>query len=174
MLSIVVAMTPQGVIGNKELLPWHMPSDLKRFRQITMNHSVVMGRKTFDSIITRNGKPLGDGRVSFVFTHNHEEVLTCGGVPVSSIEEVLEHEDISSEIFVIGGADIYKQLIHDIDRLYITIIQANILGDTQFPNIDFTDWKLEEYTPPELVIKDEYPSFFTVYSRKKTTKKPAM
>jgi len=167
MRSIIVAMTPDRVIGNKGALPWKMPSDLRRFWEITKGHPVAMDIETFYSIIAKNGKPLGDGRINFVFTHhNNKKVAADGGLPVVSLEQIADHKDVSDEIFIIGGANIYKQFLPIAHRLYITIVCAHIKGDTYFPEINLDRWKLERYTHLEQNPKDEYRSLFAVYYRK--------
>lgn len=132
--SIVVAMDEQRVIGKDNQLIWHLPADLKRFKEITMGHSMLMGRKTFDSI----GKPL-PGRRSIVITRKNIEIPGC--LVVHSIEQALENCKDEEEVFIIGGADIFKQTLSIADKIYLTIVHHCFEGDTYFPMIDEVIWK---------------------------------
>lgn len=130
MLSIIAAIAKNGVIGNQGKLPWHLPEDLKHFKETTLGHPIVMGRKTFESI----GKPL-PGRENIVLTR--DQTFQGKGVTViHSLADAIEnHPD--EEIFVIGGAEIYQLALPLADKLYLTLIDQEFPGDTYFPAIDF-------------------------------------
>lgn len=138
MISIIVAIGSNNVIGKNGALPWHLPEDLKRFKQLTMGHPIIMGRKTHESI----GKPL-PGRVNIVITR--QKGYTAPGCEVfSSFEEaVAKYKD--QDPFVIGGAEIYRVALPLADRLYITEVHPNAKtgegGDVFFPDFDRTAWR---------------------------------
>ncbi len=131
-VSMVVAIGKNRVIGKGNTLLWHIPDDLKRFKQLTLGHPVVMGRKTFDSIVAMLGKPL-PGRTNVVITRDttwaHE-----GAVVAHSLEEALaKAKEVGEEVFVIGGAQIYAAALPHTDRLYVTLIADEKEGDAFFP-----------------------------------------
>lgn len=133
MISAIVAMGANRVIGRKNGLLWPIPDDLKRFKELTMGHPVIMGRKTFESILSTLKKPL-PGRTNIVITRDaswsHD-----GVVVVNSVEDAIQKakELDTEEVFVIGGAQIYEQSLPLLDRLYLTLIDANEEGDAYFP-----------------------------------------
>ena len=138
-LSILVAMARNRVIGQNNTLPWHLPADLKHFKFLTMGKTIVMGRKTYQSI----GKPL-PGRTNIIITRqaNYE---VPGAVIVNSVEDALRVcKEISahdSETFVIGGENLYRQTIKICQRMYITEIHRDFEGDTFFPEFNLDDWE---------------------------------
>ena len=135
MISIIVAVAQNGVIGCGNKLIWHLPDDLKRFKRITMGHPVVMGRRTFESI----GRPL-PGRVNVVITRNHG--FRPEGVTVApSIDEAFGMFPDSEEIFVIGGEQIYNQTVALAERIYYTEVDQSPEGDAFFELPDPTRWK---------------------------------
>jgi len=135
-LAILAAVSANQVIGLNNALPWHLPADLRHFRQLTTGHIVVMGRRTFDSI----GKPLPD-RTNVVLTRQHNTHLP-GVITANSIQEVLDHfSGDNRQIFIIGGAEIYRQTLPFCQRLYLTEIQQDFAGDTFFPEYDRDDWR---------------------------------
>lgn len=129
MLSLIVAMTDDGVIGRNNTLPWRLPEDLKRFKDLTMGHAIIMGRKTFDSI----GKPL-PGRTNIVVSRN-PALKIDGAVVTASLGEAVRQAD--ADAFVIGGAELFRQAWPLADRLYLTLIHEKIEGDVFFPEIDW-------------------------------------
>lgn len=134
-ISIIVAMAKNRVIGINNTLPWRCPEDLKHFKALTMGHHIIMGRKTYESI----GKPL-PGRTSIVITRNHD--YTADGVTIAhTLEAGIAMCGEDSEIFIIGGAEIYAQALSHADKLYITEIQENVLGDAQFPEFNLSEWR---------------------------------
>ena len=134
MISLVVAMAKNRIIGRNNALPWRLSADLKRFRRITMGHPIIMGRKTYQSI----GRPL-DGRKNIVISRNREfrpEGVTVAG----SIDEALSSAN-DDEIMIIGGADIYAQTLERSDRIHLTLIHQDFDGDAYFPELDESAWK---------------------------------
>jgi len=135
-ISIIVAIAENGVIGGGNELLWHIPDDLKRFKRITSGHSVIMGRKTFESI----GKPLPNRR-NIVITRNSE--FRVDGIEVAnSLRTALEMTKSEDEVFIIGGGEIYRQALPLANKLYITRVHDKYEGDTFFPDIDIHEWKL--------------------------------
>ena len=133
-VSLIVAMARNRVIGSNNTLPWHLPADLKHFRGLTMGHHIVMGRKTYESI----GKPL-PGRTSVVVTRN-PDYAAPGAIVVNSLQAAFAACSNDTEIFVIGGAELYRQAITLADRIYLTEIAADIRGDAYFPEFDPGEW----------------------------------
>lgn len=156
-VSLMVAASRNGVIGNKGKLPWHLPADLQRFKQLTMGHPILMGRKTFESI----GKPL-PGRTNIVVTWQ-AGFQACGAAVAHSLEEGLLICDREPESFVIGGAEIFKQVLPFADRIYLTRIEKDFKGDTKLFEIDPKLWK--EVSREEFP-NDPLPHSFLVYERK--------
>lgn len=138
MISLIVAMDKRGLIGNKNALPWHYPADLKYFKKTTLNKTVLMGRKTFESILSLVGKPLPQ-RHSIVLTRDKE--FSYPGVEVvHSFDEVLKR-NFEEEIFIIGGKQVYEASLAYVQRMYITHINKEYLGDTYLEGIDYSAFK---------------------------------
>lgn len=135
MISIIVAVAKNGVIGDKNALLWHLREDMIHFRTTTSGHPVVMGRKTFDSI----GRPLPK-RTNVVITRDTNLAID-GCTVVHSLEEAVALFDPSEEVFIIGGAQIYRQAMPLADRIYLTVIDKPYEGDTSFPEIDYSVWR---------------------------------
>src|ERR1043165_1052456 len=134
MISLIVAMSENRVIGRGGKLPWHLPADLRHFKELTTGHSIIMGRKTFDSI----GKPLPNRR-NIVITHDRD--FRAAGIELAqNLQSALPLTQNEDEVFVIGGAQIFEQSLPRADRIHLTIVHANIEGDTFFPPIDRDDW----------------------------------
>ncbi len=137
----VVAVALNGVIGAAGDMPWHLPSDLRRFKRITMGKPIVMGRKTFQSI----GRPL-PGRPNLVVTRS-KSFAQPGVQVMSSIEDALDMAqnlaaDLSAEeVCVIGGGEIYRQTLPRVSRIYLTRVMAELAGDTTYPELDETEWQ---------------------------------
>ena len=134
MISIIVAVAKNGVIGDKNSLLWHLREDMIHFRTTTSGHPVVMGRKTYDSI----GRPLPK-RTNVVITRDTNLAIE-GCTVVHSLDEAVAMFDKSEEVFIIGGAQIYKQALPIADRIYLTVIDKEYEGDTSFPEIDYSAW----------------------------------
>nr|AIA15939.1 Dihydrofolate reductase [uncultured bacterium] len=134
MLSIVVALTENNVIGTGNKLPWRMSDDLKRVKALTMGHHLIMGRKTFESI----GRPL-PGRTTVIITRSKDFVAE-GCMVVNSLEEAIRVSENDNEAFVFGGGEIFKQALAFTHRIYLTKIHTVIDGDTFFPELDPNEW----------------------------------
>jgi len=166
LLSLIVAVAENGVIGHDNAMPWHLPSDLKRFRAITSGKPVIMGRKTYHSI----GQPL-KGRTNIVITRMADFVPETGVMVAHSLPQAqaLASEqakrDGVDEIFVIGGAEIFKLALAQADRLYITEILATIAGDTFFPSFEPNLWQAMKNDPLMQDEKDSHPTRFVIYER---------
>jgi len=137
-LSLIVAMARNRVIGRGGKLPWHLPADLKRFRALTMGHHILMGRKTWESI----GRPL-PGRTSIVITRTPGYAAPGANV-VHSLSDALESSRGDSEVFVIGGAEVYRDALPLVDRIYLTELQADFEGDVWFPALAAGQWRAGE------------------------------
>lgn len=159
-LSIIVAMSKNHVIGRDGKLPWHMPEDFKRFKQITLGHPIIMGRKTFESI----GHPL-PGRQNIVVTHN-QNFKVEGTTICHSFDEALEACG-ERDSFVIGGAEIFAEALPFADKIYLTLIEKNMEGDTFFPENGLeNDFDVIERSEPVISLKDKIPYRFIVMARK--------
>lgn len=160
MISIIVAVAENGVIGDKNSLLWHIKEDMRFFRQKTTSHPVIMGRKTYDSL----GKPLPN-RTNVVIsrTINHIEGCTV----VHSLEEAVALFPAEEEIFIIGGAQIYAQALAIADRMYITHIEHSYEGDTSFPEWNRAEWRLIVKEAVPCGENFRYPFSFETYVRVK-------
>ena len=139
MLSIIVAIAKNNVIGNNNELIWHIPEDLKRFKKITDGHTVIMGKRTFESL----GKALPNRR-NIVLAKEDEIFENTDNIEiVNSLDELKEYENTEEECFVIGGAMVYKQLMPYCEKMYITQIEKDFEGDVTFPQIDDKVWKID-------------------------------
>lgn len=134
-ISIIAAMASNRVIGINNTLPWHIPADLKHFKKLTMGHTMIMGRKTFESI----GKPL-PGRETLIISRQPDYAIP-GCQTCQSLEQALSICAGKSDIFIVGGADIYQQMLPQADRLFITEVQQDFDGDVRFPEIDPDQWR---------------------------------
>ena len=137
MLSIVVAKAKNNVIGKDNHLLWHLPEDLKRFKELTTGHTIIMGRKTFESI----GKILPN-RKHIIFSQNPDFKINNEQVEiVHSMLQIQEYIESEEECFVIGGAMIYNLLMPYVQKMYVTQINKEFEGDTFFPRIDEEKWQ---------------------------------
>ena len=164
-VSIIAAMTPGShVIGKDNSIPWRVPSDLKRFKELTMNAPVIMGRKTYEGIIAFLGKPLPN-RTNVVLT-SQRTFEAPGCIVVNGINKAIElcEEMKVSKAFVIGGAEIYRQSIHLADELLISFILGAYDGDTVFPTIG-PEWQLVSADLADQGPKDDAPHSFCVFNR---------
>lgn len=149
MISLIVAHDKNRVIGYENKMPWHLPGDLKYFKDMTMGKPIIMGRKTFESI----GRPL-PGRRNIIITRN--EAYGADGIEtVSSLDAALALVKESPEIMIIGGAQIFEQALPLADKLYITLIDQEFKGDTYFPRYD--GWRLT--SSQQAIDSDEGYSF---------------
>lgn len=134
-ISLIVATSRNGVIGKDNRLPWHLPADLRRFKELTMGHTIVMGRKTYESI----GRLL-PGRRNVIVTRNRAFRLE-GAIVVDSFDAALAAAADDDEVFIIGGEQIFRLALETADRLYLTIVQVEVEGDTFMPPIDPSRWQ---------------------------------
>ncbi|MDO8601068.1 MAG: dihydrofolate reductase [bacterium] len=161
-ISIIVAIANNWVIGCKNALPWHLPADLKHFHQLTAGKPVIMGQKTFESI----GKPL-PGRTNIIITLDNNYAIP-GCLVVHSVGESLEAAKGFEEVMIIGGASIYKQFLPLADRLYLTLIEADIAGaDAFFPEINYSEWNEVERVKNEPDKENPYPYTFLTLERRR-------
>ena len=157
MLSAIVAMAANRCIGRDNTLPWRLPADLKHFKQLTLGHTLIMGRKTYESI----GRPL-PGRTTLVVTHQPR--WAAEGVQVAhSLEQALERSP-GDEVFIAGGAQLYAQALPRVRRLYLTLVQRPYEGDTFFPPLDLSGWRLTA-EQPHAATPTEPPFTFLTYER---------
>lgn len=161
-IAIIAAVANNHVIGADNKLLWHLPADLKHFKNLTMGHTMIMGRKTFESI----GKPL-PGRRTIVVTRK-ENYNAQGCDVVHSLNEAFELAKENEEIFVVGGAEIYQQTIDlpQTQKLYITRVFALFEGDAFFPNVDPRKWKLTERADHQANEKNPFNFTFLTYERR--------
>ncbi|WP_409293742.1 dihydrofolate reductase [Peribacillus sp. SCS-26] len=161
MISFIVAMDRERVIGRDNNLPWSIPADLRFFKETTMGHGIVMGRKTFESI----GRAL-PGRKNIIMTRSGD-FSAEGCSVIHSIEELKALEkETEEELFVIGGSEIFKLTLPIADRLYITYIDETFEGDTFFPAIDQNEWILVSNEKGPKDERNPYDYYFRVYDKK--------
>ena len=144
-ISIVVAIAENHAIGKDNKLLWYLPNDLKHFKTITSGHTVIMGRKTYDSV----GKPLPNRR-NIIITRQQIDIQGCE--VVNSLEEAIALCKTEEEVFIVGGAEIYRQAMAITNKIYLTIVHQNFEGDTYFPDIDENIWietEREDHDPDE-------------------------
>ena len=158
-LSLIVAVSENGVIGHNNALIWHLPADLKFFKETTSGHYIIMGRKTHEAI----GKPLPN-RTNVVISRN-TEYKSLGCLHVTSLHEALELAKDEEEVFVIGGAQIYGEAINFADYLYLTRVHDHFNGDVQFPDFELNDWTEESKEYHEADDKNLTAYSFIKYSR---------
>lgn len=162
MISFILAMDETRVIGKNNQLPWHLPEDLKFFKRVTMGHPIAMGRKTHESI----GRML-PGRENIIITRQ-QDYQSEGCTIFHSVTDFVDYcNQMNDEVFVIGGAEIFKETFPFADRLYITLIHDKFAGDTFFPEYPEQEWELISC---EKGIKDEknpYDYEFRIYQRVK-------
>ena len=133
--SAIVAHDKNHLIGGDNKLLWHIPEDLKRFKKLTTNHTIVMGRKTFESI----GKPLPN-RLNIILTKD-KDFQAEGCLVFNDISDVIKEVQNSNEVFIIGGGQIYNEFFPIINRIYVTLVESEYVGDTYFPKYNEKDWK---------------------------------
>ncbi|TAM97915.1 MAG: dihydrofolate reductase [Chitinophagaceae bacterium] len=161
LISAITAVSQNNVIGLNNDLPWHLPADMKFFKRTTVGHTVVMGRKTYEAF----GKAYPD-RTNIVITRQMDYTLPDAAV-VHSLEEAVSKAKVSEqeEIFILGGAQIFKQSMPIIGRIYLTRIYENFDGDAFFPEISQNEWRLvkdEQHEPDE---KNKYKYAFQTWER---------
>ena len=161
MISIIVAVAENDVIGKDNDLIWHLPRDMKHFKETTTGHFIIMGRKTFES----NRRPLPN-RTNVIITRD-KDFNAEGCVVVHSLEDALKVAKDDPEAFIIGGGVIYKMALPIVDRIYLTKIHHTFEGDTFFPKLDMNEWEeisCQDFEPDE---KNKYPFSIIILDRKK-------
>ncbi len=157
MISIIVAVAKNNVIGNKGTMPWKIKGEQRRFKELTTGHTIIVGRKTFEA----EGKPLPNRKTIVVSKAKNIECENC--VTVKSLNEALELAKDEKEIFIAGGGEIYRQVLPMTDRIYLTIIDKVIEGDVYFPEINEDEFvKIYEER-----IEGEIPYTYYTYERRK-------
>lgn len=149
------------MIGRSGALPWHLPADLKHFKKLTTGHTVVMGRKTFDSI----GKPLPNRR-NVVLTRNRA-FCPPGVIVAYNLADALLGSEGEGDFFVAGGAEVYRQTIAKAEKVYQTLVHSEVDGDTRFTEFDHAAWDLVEDELHEADADHDYPFSFRLYVRPK-------
>jgi dihydrofolate reductase len=158
-ISLIVAMAKNRVIGANNKIPWHLPNELKLFKSLTMGHHIVMGRKTYESI-----NRLLPGRTTVIVTRQRDYRVD-GAIVAHSVPEALEACRADDEVFVIGGADLFRETLPIADRLYLTVVDAEPEGDTFMPELDLRAWRetsSQAFPPDE---KHAHAYRFSVYDR---------
>jgi dihydrofolate reductase len=161
MISIIVAIAENMAIGKNNDLLWHIPADMKRFKEITSGHAVIMGKLTWLSLPR---KPLPHRRNIVITDIPGEQIENCE--MAYSIDEAIAKCNPDEESFIIGGASVYRQFLPVANRLYLTIVKKSFDADVFFPEIDFSQWKListQEFPPDEV---NDFDHSFEIYERK--------
>jgi dihydrofolate reductase len=166
LISLIAAMAENGTIGRDNSLPWRLPEDLKRFKGLTMGKPLLMGRKTYDSI----GRPL-PGRTNIVLTRDREWRAE-GVIVVRSLGQALGYARDAEELVAIGGAEIYRLLMPFARRIYLTLVHAEIQGDTFFPDFDPTQWADVECHRHPADERNAYAFTFVTLERKSEPQAP--
>jgi dihydrofolate reductase len=166
LVSLIVAMAQNGVIGRDNSLPWRLPEDLKRFRAFTLGKPILMGRKTFESI----GRPL-PGRTNLVLTRDRGW-FAAGVIVAHSVEEALAQAGASQELVAIGGAEIYRLVLPFARRIYLTHVHADVPGDIYFPDFDPTQWADVECSTHPADDEHAYPVTFVTLERRTAPEAP--
>ena len=162
-LHLIVARARNGVIGKDGKLPWHLPEDLKHFKEVTLGKPVIMGRKTWESL----PKAL-PGRLNIVITRQADYVAE-GATVVSSVDEALEVTKDAEDVFVIGGSEIYRQTIDHVSVVHVTVVNTDFEGDAFFVALNEADWVLEKVT--SYPATESRPYEFSIYRYTREGKK---
>ncbi|MBX4335027.1 dihydrofolate reductase [Bartonella raoultii] len=165
-ICLIAAVAQNGVIGHEGAMPWHLSTDLQRFKALTFGSPIIMGRKTWDSI----GRPL-PGRTNIVITRN--DTFTAEGAVIAhslsqacAIAKKVASQNGADAIFIIGGGEIFQQGFHLADKIFLTEVLASIQGDSFFPVIDKDKWTLVQTQDIPQGDKDSHSTRFVVYERK--------
>jgi dihydrofolate reductase len=163
MISIIVAVAENLAIGKNNDLLWHIPQDMKRFKAITTGHTIIMGKRTYESLPRR---PLPNRR-SIVITDDPKDCFE-GCIMAGSIDDAIRQCNPEEENFVIGGASVYSRFLPLADRLYLTMVHKEFEGDVFFPGLNMQDWSLvsQEDFPPD--DKNDFSFSIRVYDRKRS------
>lgn len=173
--TIIVAISENNIIGKDNHLLWHLAEDMKRFKALTTNHTIIMGRKTYDSI----GRPLPNRRnivlsssmklsTNLSSMKNEKDGIQSAGLEVfSSIEELKKNINHDEEVFVIGGGQIYRQFLPLADKVYLTFVHTVVEGDTSFPDLDKNEWAAIATEKLKADDKNDFDFDFIDYIRRK-------
>ncbi|WP_088041974.1 dihydrofolate reductase [Bacillus sp. EAC] len=162
MIAAILAMSENNVIGLNNKMPWHLPQELAYFKKITTGHTVIMGRKTFESI----GRPLPN-RENIVVTRQPD--YKAEGVAVINDIESYIKENLSKDLFIIGGEEIFKLSFPYLDTLYITEIQHNFEGDTFFPTFNKDEWKVKSCSEEQFDENSKIKFKYFIYEKQLTS-----
>jgi len=162
--SIIVAQSHNGVIGKNNEIPWKLSADLRRFKTLTLGHPVVMGRKTYESILGRLGKPLPE-RENIILTRQKDFSAPNCKV-INNLAEISQLAE-KKEVFIIGGAEIYNLALPKTQRVYLTLVETEVNGDAYFPNLEENEWQLVSSEKHLADEKNDYEYEFRIYDRKK-------
>ena len=160
MISLIVAVAENNIIGRDNDLIWHLPRDLKHFKETTSGHHIIQGRKTYESV----GKPLPN-RTNVIITRD-KNYKAEGCVVVHSLEEALEVSKNDPEAFITGGGKIYEMAMPLVDRIYLTKVHHSFEGDTFFPEINMEEWTETDRRDFEPDEKNKYPFSILILDRK--------
>jgi dihydrofolate reductase len=160
MISIIVALAENGVIGSGNRLPWHLPDDLKRFKALSLGKPIVMGRRTFESI----GRPL-PGRTNIVVSRRPGLAIE-GTVVAQSLDAALAAAGAAPEVVIIGGAEIFRQALPRTDVIHLTRVHARVAGDVVFPELDPGKWR--EITAEHRAADERHQYAFTFVTLQRT------
>lgn len=161
MISLIWAEDEAGAIGKDNQLPWELPNDMKFFRETTTNHTVVMGRKTFESM---NSRPLPNRR-NFVMTRQ-KYYKAPGAIVIHELLDLAKRVDVHENIYIIGGSEIYRHFLPVADVLLRTKISGDFKGNTFFPTVKWSEWELVKETPGITDEKNKYEHVFQTFKRK--------
>jgi dihydrofolate reductase len=162
MISFVVAMDENRVIGANGRIPWHLPDDLKWFRDVTLGKPVIMGRKTYESIPTKF-RPL-PGRHNIIVTRQPN--YTAPGATIThTVAAAIHAAGNVAEIIIGGGGELYRQLLPQADRLYLTLVHGRFTGDATFPTLNMAEWQeqFRQHHPPD--ERHSYPFTWLILQR---------
>lgn len=168
MLTIIAAVGKNNELGYNNKMLWHLPNDLKRFKQITTGHTLIMGRKTFESL-----PGLLPDREHFIITRNssyhveNNKNSNSSVIIFNSIEEMMKSLEKDKEYFVIGGGEIYRQLLLYTEEIYLTVIDEEFVADAFFPEIDYNQWEIIEKEKGIMDVKNVLPHSFITLRRKR-------
>ena len=158
-LALIVALSENRVIGREGRLPWRLSADLRRFQRLTLGHHLIMGRKTFESI----GRLL-PGRTSIIISRQTGYAV-AGAQVVPSLEAALRAAQDDEQVFVIGGGEIYRLALAHAQRIYLTLVHAQVAGDTLFPEVSPDEWRVLEATRWARDAQNEFDHSFLIYER---------
>ena len=158
-LTIIAALSQNRVIGRNNDLAWDLPDDLQRFKRLTQGHHIIMGRKTYESM----GRPL-PGRTNIVVT-NQKDYKAPGCIVVNTLKDAIQKAENDSQPYIIGGGKIYEQALPLADTMELTMIHAEVKGDTYFPEIDTSKWQIVAKSTHPADEKHEYAFDFLTYQR---------